>query len=101
MMLRDMMPAAARPEEPLRTTSVMTYELGEIISALIRAEHKRAQGDISGMNAYLATARIGFADLRTQGRLLAEQMGWKLTEVENDGLERFQERMKEIADGTI
>lgn len=100
-MLRDYMPAAAKPEDPLRTTTIMTYELGSIIRALIYAKHEHSQGNVVSVNAYLTTARIGLADLITQARLLAEQMGWKWFELENDGEERFRERMKEIEGGKL
>ena len=100
-MLRDYMAASAKPETPLRTTNVMSYELGGIIRGLIYAEHKRAQGDVKGMNAHIANARVGHADLLVQLQLLAEQMGWDMVDQENDGMERFRERMTEIKTGVI
>lgn len=100
-MLRDLMPAVAKPEDPVWTTAIMTYELGGVVRALIYADHKRGQGDAEGVRALLATARIGLADLIVQGRVLAEQMEWKMVDLENDGLERFAERMKELKEGTI
>jgi len=95
-MLVDKMPALAKPEDPIWTTTIMSYELGSVIRALVKARIKSAQGDKDGERAYLAEARIELADLLTQGYLLAEQMGWKRVDLENDGCERFCERMKEL-----
>jgi NTP pyrophosphatase (non-canonical NTP hydrolase) len=96
-MLRDIMPASAGPEEPLHTTNVMLYELGSLTRCLVRMHHRTARGvGDEGTRALKATARIELADLLTQVRLLAEQMGWDMIGLENDGMERFKERMSEI-----
>lgn len=101
-MLRDIMPASAGPEDPLRTTNVMLYELGSLTRCLVRMHHRvaRSAGDES-TRALKATARIDLADLLMQVRLLAEQMGWDMIGLENDGMERFKERMAEIRKGEI
>jgi len=99
-MLVEKAPPLAKPEDPIWTTTIMTYELGSLIRALVKASHKSAWGKKNEERAYLAEAKIGLADLLTQGYFLAEQMGWKRIDLENDGLERFCERMKELAEGT-
>jgi len=101
-LLVDEMPEQARPEDPVWTTAVMAYELGSVIRCLVRAEHiQLAGGAPERVKALLATARIGAADLITQVRVLSEQMGWKWIDLENDGIERFKERMTEIAEGKL
>jgi len=87
----------SKPEDPIWTTTIMTYELGNVIKALTKARNKNAYGDEAGERAYFGTARVELADLLTQGYLLAEQMGWKRIDLENDGLDRFRERMAEYA----
>ena len=89
----------AKPDDPIWTTTIMTYELGSVIRALTKARNKSAFGDKEGERAYLAEARIELADLLTQGFLLVEQMGWKRIDLENEGLERFRTRMQEYKEG--
>lgn len=88
----------SKPDDPIWTTTIMTYELGSVIRALTKARNKSMWGDISGERAYIAEARIELADLLTQGFFLAEQMGWKRIELENEGLTRFKTRMEEYAE---
>lgn len=101
MSLIELMPEEAEPRSAERTALVMGYELGSVQRSLVYASHKHAQGDYVGKNAHLQSARIELADLITQCQLLAEQMGWKWLELENDGRERFGERMREIEEGTL
>jgi len=76
-MLVDIMPAAAKPTDPLTTCNIMTYELGAVVNGLVYARHKRSWGDLKGAASYTANARINLADLVTQCQLLAEQLGWR------------------------
>jgi len=99
--LVEMMPEEAKPSDPVWTTAVMMRELGAVAGSLIYAEHLRAQGDEKGACAREANARIDLADLITQCYVLAEQMKWPWLAMENDGRERFFERMKEISEGTL
>jgi len=85
--------------DPIWTTTIMTYELGSVIRALTKARNKAAFKDEKGQKAYLAEARIELADLLTQSYLLVEQMGWRRIELENEGKERFCERMEEYRKG--
>ena len=87
----------SKPHDPIWTTTIMTYELGSVIRALTKARNKSAYGDTAGERAYLAEAKVELADLLTQGYLLAEQMGWKRIDLENDGCERFETRMNEYS----
>jgi len=89
----------SKPDDPIWTTTIMTYELGSVIRALTKARNKLAFGDAKGEKAYLAEAKIELADLLTQGFLLAEQMGWKRIDLEHDGYERFCQRMQEYKEG--
>lgn len=98
-MLIEKAPPLAQPDNPIWTTTIMTYELGSLIRALVRARAKSAWGDHKSEKAYLAEARIEAADLLTQLRFLAEQMGWKMIDLENDGQERFCERMDQLENG--
>lgn len=97
MHLVDSMPEAAQPEDPIWTTSIMTYELGGVVQGLVYARHKRSWGDEESANAREKSARINLADLIVQCQVLAEQMRWPWMDLENDGMERFLERMAEIA----
>ena len=85
----------AKPNDPIWTTTIMTYELGSVIRALTKARNKRAFKDEKGERAYIAEARIELADMITQAYLLAEQMEWDIIDLENEGKARFEERMKE------
>ena len=85
----------AKPNDPIWTTTIMTYELGSVIRALTKARNKKAFKDEKGERAYLAEAQVECADLLTQTYLLAEQMGWDIIDLENDGKARFETRMKE------
>ena len=87
----------SKPDDPIWTTTIMTYELGSVIRALTKARNNKAYKNEASEGAYLAEARIELADLLTQSYLLAEQMGWKRIELENEGLDRFRERMDEYA----
>jgi len=87
-----------KPDDPIWTTTIMSYELGSAIRALVRARNKDTWGDEKGARAYNAEARVEIADLLTQTYFLLEQMGWSRLELENEGKERFIERMKELAD---
>ena len=88
----------AKPNDPIWTTTIMTYELGSTIRALTKARNKKAFKDEAGERAYLAEARIELADLITQTYLLVEQMGWDIIDLENEGKARFEERMKEYCE---
>ena len=101
MSLKDLMPYEAKPDSTERTINVMCYELGSLSKSLVYAEHKASMGNTAGSLAYTANARIELADLITQCYLLAEQMGWKWIDLENDGRERFRQRMEEIEEGTL
>jgi hypothetical protein len=100
-MYLEKMPARAKPEDPVWTVSVMTYELGSLMRALIRASVKQAQGETKSANAYRAEAMGELSDVVSQCRLLMEQMNWKPVDVQNFGFERFCQRMQELAAGKL
>lgn len=100
-MLVEYMPPEARPEDPIWTTSIMTYELGGLVRSLVYAKHKQRQNDDTSYRVRIADARICLADLITQCHVLAEQIGWKWIDLENDGKERFVERMGELEAGIL
>ena len=93
-MLIEKAPPLAKPEDPIWTTTIMTYELGSIIRALVKAQVYSTKGDDKTAQAYLQEARVELSDLITQAYFLAEQEGWKRIDLENDGYERFCERME-------
>ena len=99
-MLVEKAPDHANPEDPIWTTTIMTYELGSVVRGLVKARLKRLSGDHKGEKAYLAEARIELADLITQCHFLAEQMKWDRADLIQDGVERFEERMREIEEAT-
>lgn len=87
------------PSTPLKTTSIMTYELGSVIKALVYAEHSQLEEDTR--KAYVVSAYLDFVDLITQARILAEQLDWDWSIAVSFGEERFDERMQELREGTI
>ena len=92
-MLRELMPDRTYNfNDPLRTAHVMTYELGDLVKGLVYSLYSKGHAE---------EARIALADLVTMSRLLAEQKDWDWEELLADGEERFQYRMKEIAEGVL
>lgn len=81
-----------RPDDPMYTFVVMTWELGNICRSYVRANHKGS----SEAKAYLQEGRMALADLVTQCRLLAEEMDLDWDGLVTDGEEAFLERMKDI-----
>ncbi len=98
--LRSALPPG-RPDEPLYTCNVLSYEVGELIKCLIYSRHRQENEDDRGHRAYTVLGRIALADALTQCRLLAEEMAWDFEELLVDGKERFLERMSEIRIGII
>ena len=95
-MLIDIMPAAAKPTDPVWTTSIMTSELGGLIKCQTRAYHRVKAG--GSPTAILGNAYIELAGLITQCRVLAEQMNWKWADLQRDGEEQFRDMMKVITE---
>lgn len=85
----------SNPHDPIWTTTIMTYELGSLVQSLIRARISNVCNELKSKKANEASARVELADLITQCYFLAEQMGWDRFDLENDGEERFKERMAE------
>jgi len=78
-------------ETPRSLSTIMTYELGDLVKSLVYAEVRR---DCEA--AYLAEARIALADIITQTYILAEVLGADWQDLRLDGEERFRERMTEL-----
>lgn len=78
-------------QSPENTVLVMTYELGYVSHGIVYSTHRP---DLR--HEYLAESRINLADLMVQCCLLAEQCGWDTQVLFADGLERFEERLKEV-----
>jgi len=71
------------------TARVLTYEIGDIHKLMIYKER-------FGPRGYLGELKIALADARTMLNLLSEQLGYTdLQELDQIGLERFIERIKE------
>ena len=41
----------SKPNDPIWTTTIMTYELGSVIRGLTKARNKSAYGDVNGEKA--------------------------------------------------
>ena len=84
-----------RPDDPMFTFVVMTWELGSICRQYVRAQHYFT-ADRKLSNTYKAECRMALADLITQCRLLAEELNHNWDDLVKDGEEAFKERMKDI-----
>ena len=92
MTLRDRL-SKHRPDTPEATFIVMMWELGGLCRSYQRA---MLHSDDVIRRSYLAEARMSLADLITQCKLLAEQLGYDWGGLVKDGEEAFVERMGNI-----
>lgn len=82
----------------LLNLNILSYELGRLTHGLVYGfsasynveDEKLARG-------HVAFAYSEWADMITQLRVLGERMGWDWWQGTNDGLERYKERMGELA----
>lgn len=100
-MLKEHMPEKAQPESPERTCLIMTYNLGYVVHEIVYGNNRKTARDPTLVSVHFAEARLNLADLMTQCRLLAEQMGWDEQGLREDGEERFIHRMWELQEGVI
>lgn len=96
MSLREHLPTNRRPDDPLYTTNVMTYELGALVKCLLYARHQGTLGHVLERKAYLKEAEHKLGSLVTQARLLAEELAWSWTDLLEDGKATFIDRMEEL-----
>lgn len=78
-------------QTPERTAEVLSYNVGDILKCMIKAERLGSMG-------YLGELEVACADVLTMSSLLPEQLGYGLAELKSVGLERFVHRMKEISE---
>lgn len=88
----------AEPNNSMRTLVILLYELGAVAHDLIYA--KNAPDDRARI-ANMTNAKANMADVLTQLRLLAEQLGINFDELWKEGEERFIERHEELKKGEI
>lgn len=79
---------------PLWRLAIMSAELGQMSRVYIYSQ--AMSSDVVDVRAHLANMRIELADLITQCRVLAVEMGWDWTMLLGDGEERYGERIKEV-----
>ena len=79
------------PQTPEFTLRVLTYEIGDLHKLLI---YRERLGDAG----YIGDTELACADALTMILLFAEQQGYDLDELKELGLERFEERMREVAE---
>lgn len=78
-------------QTPECTAEVLSYNVGDILKCMIKAERLGSMG-------YLGELKVACADVLTMSSLLPEQLGYDLAELKSVGLERFVHRMKEISE---
>jgi glycine cleavage system regulatory protein len=81
-------PGRDTPEDIL---SVLTYEIGDMHKCLHRAKRYPQNA-----RAYMAELQVTTADAMTMLHGFIQLMGWKRIDIENMGLERVQERLRNL-----
>jgi len=86
--------------------NILSYELGYVqkriqymVSANVNIEDPIKRQDV--YKAHRNDAKLEFSDLIIQVKSFCERMGWDFKELEKLGLERYRERMEELAQGKI
>lgn len=81
-------------QTPEFTLSILTSEVGK----LHQMSYRRFR---FGKEGYLGEDRIALSDVITMAKLLAEQKGYNIRELEEEGLERFDYRISEVKKAEI
>lgn len=81
-------------QTPEFTLSVLTYEVGRLHQLLVYQER-------FGSSGYLGDEKIGVSDVITMAKLYAEQKGYSTEELEEEGLERFNHRIREVKEAEV
>ena len=81
-------------QTPEFTLSIVTSEVGKLHQFLYRR-------DRFGKEGYLGDEEITTGDLIVMVVLFAEQKGYDLDKIRREGLERFDERIKEVKEAEI
>lgn len=71
------------------TLSILTYEVGKLHQIKVYKER-------FGTTGFIGDEEVELGDTITMARLLAEQKGYNLSKLEEDGLKRFDERISEV-----
>lgn len=81
-------------QTPEFTLSILTSEVGKLHQLYYRKCRFGSEG-------YLGDERITVGDTLAMARLYAEQKGYDISELEKEGLERFDQRIDEVKDAEI
>ena len=81
-------------QTPEFTLSILTSGVGKLHQLYYRKVRFGSEG-------FLGEERITLGDAIVMAKLLAEQKGFDLDELENEGLERFQDRIREVKKAEI
>ena len=76
-------------ETSLETSSVMTYELGDLVKMLFYSKVRPW-----GARAYMIEAKISLSDLLAQIIILCEREKWDFEEVKKLGIDRAIQRIE-------
>jgi hypothetical protein len=99
VLLQHLDPRAKKGDH--QRVACMLTQLGAISRSTVYGEHAADRKERLQVAAYKAEKRIALADLVAQCRLMAEEEGWDYRILEEDGHERFIERMDELRKGVI
>lgn len=83
-----------RPNNPLYTSLIMQWELGDLVHSLTLAKWNEETN--YSKRAFTVEAKLALSDLYTQCRVMAEQLGVDPEELRKIGEERYLDRCKEI-----
>lgn len=84
--------ASGLNQPPEYTARILTYEIGDIHKIMIYT-------DRHGRAGYVGEMKIALADSSAMLKLLTEQLGFEITEIEALGFERFGECQENLAKG--
>ena len=76
-------------QTPEFTLSILTYEVGKLHQLEV---YKERFGEVG----YIGDQRVELGDAITVAKLLAEQKGYNPSELEEEGLDRFDHRISEV-----
>lgn len=81
-------------QTPEFTLSILTYEVGKLHQIKVYKER-------FGTAGFIGDEETELGDTITMARLLAEQKGYSLSKLEEDGLKRFDKRISEVRKSEI
>jgi len=81
-------------QTPDFTLSILSYEVGKLHQIKVYKER-------FGSTGFIGDERIELGDTITMAKLLIEQKGHNVAEVELEGLERFKKRIKDVKEAEL